>query len=163
MSVQKPCKVLIALDFYSATQKVAEEGYSIAKAMNANVVLLHTLAKPMNFNTSKHITILGFSGYPETKLSNLKIDNLAALREVAQTYLNKSKLHLGDKTIETIIKEGDPAESILDVANELKVNLIILGSHSQKWMENILMGSVTEKVLRLTQVPLCIIPTRKPV
>ncbi|TFH50172.1 MAG: universal stress protein, partial [Bacteroidia bacterium] len=35
------------------------------------------------------------------------------------------------------------------------------GSHSRKWLENIVMGSVSEKVLRSTSIPLFIIPTKK--
>jgi nucleotide-binding universal stress UspA family protein len=36
-----------------------------------------------------------------------------------------------------------------------------MGSHSQKWLENIIMGSVTQEVLRKTNIPLFIIPTKK--
>jgi len=36
-----------------------------------------------------------------------------------------------------------------------------MGSHSQKWLENIIMGSVTKEVLRKTTIPLFIIPTKK--
>jgi len=40
-------------------------------------------------------------------------------------------------------------------------DFIVLGSHSRKWLENIVMGSVTENVLRKTSIPLLIIPTKK--
>ena len=36
-----------------------------------------------------------------------------------------------------------------------------MGSHSRKWLENIVMGSVTEEVLRKTTVPMFIVPTKK--
>jgi len=36
-----------------------------------------------------------------------------------------------------------------------------LGTHSQRWLENIIMGSVAEKVLHHTKIPLLIIPTKK--
>jgi nucleotide-binding universal stress UspA family protein len=36
-----------------------------------------------------------------------------------------------------------------------------MGSHSQKWLENIIMGSVTEKVLHHTSIPIFIIPTKQ--
>jgi nucleotide-binding universal stress UspA family protein len=36
-----------------------------------------------------------------------------------------------------------------------------MGSHSQKWLEKILMGSVTEKVLKYTEIPLLVVPTGK--
>jgi nucleotide-binding universal stress UspA family protein len=36
-----------------------------------------------------------------------------------------------------------------------------MGSHSKKWLENIVMGSVTQEVLHQTTIPLYIIPTKK--
>jgi nucleotide-binding universal stress UspA family protein len=68
---------------------------------------------------------------------------------------------LGDKTIQTIVKEGDFADSILATAKELKADVIVIGSHSRKWLENVVMGSVTEKVLHNTLIPLLIVPTKK--
>jgi nucleotide-binding universal stress UspA family protein len=43
----------------------------------------------------------------------------------------------------------------------MKADVIVIGSHSRKWLENIVMGSVTEKVLHHTSIPLLIVPTRK--
>ena len=73
----------------------------------------------------------------------------------------KAKKHLGAKSIKTIQKEGDFAQMILETAKEMKADCIVMGSHSQKWLENIVMGSVTEDVLRKTTIPLYIIPTKK--
>ena len=36
-----------------------------------------------------------------------------------------------------------------------------MGSHSRRWLENILMGSVAEKVLHHSTIPIFIIPTKK--
>ena len=59
-----------------------------------------------------------------------------------------------------LVKEGEFAQSILEVANEQNVDLIVMGSHSKRWLEKIVMGSVTEKVLSKTTIPLFIIPIR---
>jgi len=40
-------------------------------------------------------------------------------------------------------------------------DIIVMGSHSRRWFDEILMGSVTETVLHNTSVPLFIIPTKK--
>jgi nucleotide-binding universal stress UspA family protein len=60
-----------------------------------------------------------------------------------------------------MVAEGDFADSILNVAKEIHADVIVMGSHSRKWLENIIMGSVTEKVLHNTSIPLFIIPTKK--
>jgi len=43
----------------------------------------------------------------------------------------------------------------------LHADIIVMGSHSRRWLENIVMGSVTEEVLHHTSIPLFIIPTKK--
>jgi len=62
-----------------------------------------------------------------------------------------------------VIKEGEVAETILKIAKELNVDIIVMGSHSRKWLENILLGSETEEVLKKTTIPLYIIPTKNKV
>lgn len=49
--------VIIALDYTSAAQKIAELGYSIAKAMEAKVVLLHILSNAVKFTNKGTITV----------------------------------------------------------------------------------------------------------
>ena len=152
-------KVLITLDYDPTAQKVAEVGFSMAKSMNAGVILLHVITDPVFYSTAGYSPIMGFSGFVD--VSPLQLSNVEGLKEASMKYLETSKKHLGDKTISTIVKEGDFADSILATAKELKADVIVMGSHSRKWLENIVMGSVTEKVLHQTSVPLLIVPTKK--
>jgi nucleotide-binding universal stress UspA family protein len=159
MKTDKVKKVLIALDYNPTAQKVAEVGFSMAKSMNAEVILLHVITDPVLYASAGYSPIMGFSGYVD--VSPLQLDNVQGLIEASLQYLDKSKQHLGDKTIQTIVKEGDFADSILETAKELRADIIVVGSHSRKWLENIVMGSVTEKVLHHTLIPLLIVPTKK--
>ena len=152
-------KVLIALDYNPTAQKVAEVGFSMAKSMNAEVILLHVITDPVFYSTSGYSPIMGFNGYID--MSPMQLDSVDGLKNASLQYLDKSKQHLGDKTIQTIVKEGDFADSILETASELHADIIVVGSHSRKWLENILMGSVTEKVLHNSKIPLLIVPTKK--
>jgi nucleotide-binding universal stress UspA family protein len=159
MKASKMKKILIALDYDPTAQKVAEAGYSWTKSMNAQVVLLHVIADPAYYSSLEYSPITGFAGYMD--MSTSRLDSPAGLIKASQQYLDKTKRHLGDTEIETIIKEGDFAKTILNTAKELKADMIIMGSHSRNWLENIVMGSVTEKVLHGTKIPLLIIPVRK--
>jgi nucleotide-binding universal stress UspA family protein len=102
---------------------------------------------------------MGFSGFVD--VSPLQLSSVQGLKEASLKYLDTSKKHLGDKTIQTLVKEGDFADSILATAKEIHADIIVVGSHSRKWLENIVMGSVTEKVLHHTSMPLFIVPTKK--
>ncbi len=152
-------KVLIALDYDPTAQKVAEVGFSLAKAMGAEVTLLHVISDPVNYTSQGHVTIMGFAGYMDT--AALQVDSVDALKKASLQFLDKSRNHLGEKTIKTLVVEGDCAESILKTAKGIDADVIVMGSHSRKWLENIVMGSVTEKVLHNSTLPLFIIPTKK--
>jgi nucleotide-binding universal stress UspA family protein len=152
-------KVLIALDYNPTAQKVAEVGYSIAKSMNAEITILHVMSAPKYYSSMEYSPIMGFNGY--INMAKLSLESIADLKKASQQFLDKTKQHLGDKTIQTLVEEGDCAESILKSAKHLHMDIIVMGSHSQKWLENILMGSVTEKVLHHTTIPLFIVPTKK--
>jgi len=89
------------------------------------------------------------------------LDFIGNLEDSTQKFLDKTKKHLENESIKTIIKVGEIAKTILETAKELKVDVIVMGSHSRKWLENIIMGSTAENVLEKTSLPLFIIPTKK--
>jgi nucleotide-binding universal stress UspA family protein len=59
----------------------------------------------------------------------------------------KSLTDAGFKT-ETLLREGDVRETILDTAQEWKADLIVMGSHSHRGARRFLLGSVAESVVR---------------
>jgi nucleotide-binding universal stress UspA family protein len=152
-------KVLIALDYDPTAQKVAEKGFSWAKEMGAEVILLHVITDPIFYYATEYSPIMGIWGAMDT--SQFQLDNLDGLKKASQHFLEKFKQHLGDVNIQTMIKEGDIAESILKTAKEIHADIIIMGTHSRRWLENIIMGSDAEKVLHHSTIPLLIIPTKK--
>lgn len=152
-------KVLIALDYDPTAQKIAEAGYSLAKSMGAEVFLLHVISDPVYYASRDYSPIMGFNGYMD--MGSILKDSKEGLHDASNRFLDKTKKHLADEMIQTLVKEGDFAEAILKAAKEIHADVIVLGTHSQKWLEKIVMGSVTEKVLNHTSVPLFIIPTKK--
>jgi len=152
-------KVLIALDYDPSSLKVAEEGYTIAKAMGAEIILLHVIEEPVYYSSSEYSPIMGFNDY--VGLSAFQLDSIHGLQKAALHFLDKIKLHLDDETINTTVKNGETAEAIVSTAKDLKTDMIVVGSHSRKWLENIVLGSVAEDVLKNTPIPLFIIPTKK--
>jgi len=151
-------KVLIALDYNPTAQKIAETGYELAKAMGAEVMLLHVISDPVYYSSTDYSPIMGFTGYLNS--DPLQLNPTEMLKSASLNFLDKSRNHLGDNSINTMIAEGDFAGSILKSAKNWHADLIVMGSHSRKWLENIVMGSVTEEVLHHTTIPLYIIPTR---
>ncbi len=149
-------RIMIALDYNPTAEKIAEQGFSLAKNMNAQVILLHVVSADKYYADIDYSPIMGFYGDKYFK-NPTTFDMLPA----AQHFLNSTKEHLGDITIETIVKQGDFAEIILQTAQIQEIDIIVMGSHSRRWLEKVLMGSVTEKVLSETTIPMLIVPTKK--
>jgi nucleotide-binding universal stress UspA family protein len=152
-------KVLIALDYNPTAQKVAETGYEFAKMLNAEITLLHIISEDTDFAALGYSPIMGYAGYADSDISH-NFDN-EGLKKAALHFLEKTKTHLEDSSIQILVKEGEYADTILKTAKIMHIDTIVIGTHSRKWLENTIMGSVTEEVLRHSTIPLFIIPTKR--
>jgi nucleotide-binding universal stress UspA family protein len=158
MKTNKTKKVLIALDYDHSAQKVAIAGYELASEMNAEVILLHVIADATYYSALEYSQVTGFSGYMD--MSPYTLDSADGLKMASMQYLDKIKHHFHDENILTLVKDGDFADAILQTAKDMHVDVIVMGSHSRRWLENIVMGSVTEEVLHHTSKPLFIVPIK---
>jgi len=149
METKKIKKVLIAMDYDVTSKKVAEAGYSLAQSMNAETILLHVISElPVYYSESNYT-------------HEFKADMLGDLNKTTQTFLDKAKKHLGDDDVQTVLKEGEIADTILKTVKEMGVDIIVMGSHSRKWLESIILGSQSEDVLTNSPIPVLIVPIKK--
>lgn len=151
-------KILIALDNNASAKKVAETGYALSEALHAHTTLMHVTSGSTYYSSLNYSPILGFDSF--SNLDVVQTDTVEELKRRAEDYLENVKLSLGDETIETVIKEGDYPENILQTAKEMKADMIVMGTHSRKGLDKVLLGSVAENVLHHTTIPLFIIPVK---
>ena|SRR5665213_3340210 len=149
-------KILVAIDYNPTAEKIVEKGYELAKSMNAEIVLLHVVADYTYYSSLDYSPIMGFDTF--SNLGVLQTNTVVELQNAAEDYLQKCKSHLGDSTVRTLVKDGDSGDAIIEAAENLQADVIVMGSHSRKGLDKILMGSVAEKVLRHSKIPLFIIP-----
>jgi len=64
--------------------------------------------------------------------------------------------------VEAMMREGNAASEILNQAIALNVDLLVIGTHGRSGFERLLLGSVTEKVLRKAACPVLSVPPRLP-
>lgn len=152
-------KILIAIDYDPSALKVAEVGFELAKCMDAEVLMLHVISDPEDYRSAEHVNIIGFAG--QKAIAPLLMDNDQGLIKIAHIFLDRMYEKIGYKHTKTLVELGDCAESILRISKEMQVDLVIVGSHSRKKNENVVLGSIAEKVLLQTMIPIFIVPTRK--
>jgi nucleotide-binding universal stress UspA family protein len=149
--------VLIALNYNPATEKIAEQGYEIARNMGARVTLLHVLSEPSFYSSAEYSPIMGFTGYMD--MSTWVQENNEQLIAESQRFLIHIKDHLEDPAIQILVREGNFADTILETATEIKASCIILGFHQHQISAFQLSENVVEKVLNNSTIPLILIPS----
>ena len=150
-------KILIAVDYNPVSEKVAEQGYELAKNLNAEVCLIHVL-DDVGFYGAQYPTFMGYDGYSGM---GPDLDVAMEMRNIAEEFLDKARTHLNDSQVKIHLAEGDTAKTIMAYGEEWGANILVLGTHSHSVLEKLLMGTVAEKILEKTKIPVYLVPVKK--
>lgn len=137
-------KILVTTDGSKNAERALIKTKKEAECSDATVTIL-SVVKPM---------FLTYYGKSEV----LKKDS-KAIEEGKQELLRKSLELFEDYSgkVETKLRKGDPAEEILNEAEEYKYDLIIMGSKGLGIFAKALLGSVSSKVLNHTETDVLIV------
>jgi len=139
-------KVLYPTDFSEASRKALPYLLGLKGAGLKEVVLLHVVDR-------REIDVLTpYSPYLEKDPVKIMFQRA---EEDARTMA--TELEEGGITVKVRLEEGVPFEEILRVEEEEDVSLVILGSHGKSAIERMLLGSVSEKVVRKSKRPVLIV------
>lgn len=149
-------KVLIAVDYNPVSEKVANAALELVRSLDAEICLIHVLADVGYYGT-QFPTFMGYEGYTGMGPDfNMALE----MRQVAEEFLNKAAEHLDHPSVTTHLAEGNTANAVLDYANKWNADLIVMGTHSHSTWEKILMGTVAEKILEKTEIPVYVVPVK---
>lgn len=149
-------KVLIAIDYSPTSQYVAEYGFNLGKALNAEMIILHVVESVLYYSSTSYDPIMGFGGFVNTNF--LGQNALDGVLQEATLFLEKTKYHLKDDNLKTIVEQGPIPETILEVAQANQCDLIVIGTHGRNGIEEFLLGSTAHKLLKNATIPLYILP-----
>lgn len=134
--------ILLPTDFSGPSQTAADLASSLALEGKCRLVVLHVAE-------STGVPLYGAFG-PSSAVSATIPDSLK--RQLENYPVQAAQ-------IERRMEEGNPSAIILRVAEEIKPDLIVLGSHGRTGLKRLLMGSVAETVLRKAPCPVLIVKT----
>ncbi len=78
-------------------------------------------------------------------------------KQKVQEFLQNKLSEMGYEGIKIQVEIGDPSTKIVDYAEKIKTDLIIMPSHGRKGVSRFLLGSVAERVARLSRCPVLIL------
>lgn len=139
-------KILVPIDFSKPSEYASKMAAKIAKKSNAIVYLIHMIELP------KGVIDMGAG-------SKFSIpESMLYLRKVREKVLEfKNKFFSKDIHVEYFIKLNTPFEGIQKYAEKIDADLIIMGSKGHSEFEEILIGSNTEKVVRMATTPVLVV------
>jgi nucleotide-binding universal stress UspA family protein len=93
------------------------------------------------------------------KLMGKRRDHVA-LKEVLEAFTEEAKANETDQTFvtdEILIKHGAPAETIVETAQDLNCDLIVIGTHGQGVIADVLVGNTAKWVIKHSPIPVLVI------
>ncbi len=136
--IQNIKKILTPIDFSTHSMEAMHGAMELAKDLGAEEVhLMHVIAPQQSF-------------IPSTIEQNRELAREGAMLEQAEEELARIKKdELGDsKKVFTFAVVGPPVQKLIEYAIEQAIDLIMVATHGRSGGEHILIGSVTEKLVR---------------
>jgi nucleotide-binding universal stress UspA family protein len=132
--------VLHPTDFSEHSDYAFRLACSLARDYGARLIVLHALERPV-------LAYTGVMTAPPPPPPS------AEQRQAVQEQLHRIKPPDPALGVEHLLEEGDPATAILQVAQERRCELIVMGTHGRTGLGRLLMGSVAEQIVRKAPCP----------
>jgi nucleotide-binding universal stress UspA family protein len=151
-------KVLVALDGSEHSEKALETAIQIAKKFRAKLMLIHVYSVTMPAVVAPEPTTLTPAGVPVVTSAEVA-KMVEAERMVGKRVLadGEQKAKSANVRVETVLKEGNTVQEIVALAKEREFDLIVIGARGISRLEELLMGSVSEGVIKNAHCPVLVV------
>jgi nucleotide-binding universal stress UspA family protein len=133
-------RILVATDFSEASGAALRLAADLARESGGDLTVQHTCEVPL---------------YAYSEMAMAPVDLLEPVIAVARQKLDDEVAALRGRCpgVRGILKVGVPWEEVLAAAAEVAADLVVVGTHGRRGVTHALLGSVAEKVVRLSTVP----------
>lgn len=140
--MSRPKHILAATDFSPASDRAVAFAADLASGLEAKLSVVHCYEPPYP--------------YPVP----LPPEFVEKVREKLERRCEELRVRAGAAV--ALLREGSPWTEIVSAAGEVGADLIVLGTHGHRAPVRLLLGSVADKVVRLSPVPVVVVPGPTP-
>ena len=149
--------ILVPLDESALAERALPVAKELAGRLGATIHLLEAV--------EPHAEL--FSGADSVAASQY---DMKAMQNSAEAQLKKARMYLANVAgdckaeglkVQTEVREADAPKSIKSYATDNEIDLIVIGTHGRGGIQRMLVGSVTDRVIRSVGVPVLVIPRGK--
>ena len=153
-------KILYATDLSENSAYAFRYAVNSAQNHGAKIHILHVMEEIKTNILAAYYELEKLQAMREKGKEEIKVRIQKRLETFCQRELMKDP-ECRDLVASTEVVEGDPAAEILRKADELGVDLVVMGTHGKGLLEHAFLGSVAEKVLHRIKIPVLTIPIPK--
>ena len=155
--------ILYATDLGTRTRPVFRYAMDMANHYNAGIIMLHVV-EPISNTARAVIDTYLPGGVSEDLEKNSMTELLATMKSRLKKFYEDEcddNIKSSISVKELMVVSGKPSEEILRIAEDEKVDMIVMGKSSKKFRGIGFMGSSARRVSRHAAIPVLVIPTRK--
>ena len=132
--------IIVPLDGSELSEQVIPLAHALTVAIHGELTLAQVVLEPWLASTPKDVPALP-----------------ALMEQAAKYHLDNLALPLGAGVVETLVLRGDPVDQLLALALERQPALFVMSTHGHGGLGRLLMGSVADKVMRGSPVPVLLV------
>ncbi len=138
-------RILVAVDGSDGSRKAAGFALELARSSNARLLLLTVLEQPW---------VLPF-GPMDSFVIGPKEDQKRVV--AARQQLDEFSAALPTEQVEKHVEVGEPADTIIEQAERLRADMIVMGARGHSAVARWLLGSVSDRVVHYARTPVTVV------
>jgi len=143
--------ILVATDGSDLAERALDHAIALGKALNSEIIVV-TVTEPTTVVGGGYSAVAGTMIDPIPELLEAQAASAKALLAKAEAKVKSAGL-----SAKTVYVDGSyPADGIIQTADEVSADLIVMGSHGRRGLGRLLLGSQTNNVLAQTKVPVLV-------
>ena len=139
-------RILFPLDLSESSEKILPYVQTVAQKFNSKIHLFFA-ARVFEYFTSIYV--------PHPSINQFEKEIMEGAQKRLYEFVDE---HFSEfPGTKTAVVAGDAAEKIIQYIEDKKIDLVIMGTHGRKGMDKIIFGSVAERVVKTSPVPVMVV------
>jgi nucleotide-binding universal stress UspA family protein len=145
-------KVLFCTDFSKNSDCAFDYAFGIAKRDDGILYILNVIPPAPQLYKLE-----------DTYLTKEQLDEIRTIlrKDREKMFNDKYLTHIKDKTkVRVVTESGREDDKIIEFAQKEKIDILVIGTHGRTGIEHVFLGSVAEKIIRRSPIPVFVIPCK---
>lgn len=138
-------KILVALGLGEYSQGIFDFAASLAEGLGADMIVANIINN-RDVEAVRVVSDMGYNVDGDHYISSVELERKGSIEKI----LKASSFPF--ERMKTLIKVGNPMEQLLKIITEEQIDMIVMGPKGRTDLEQVLLGSVAEKIFRRSPV-----------